>query len=55
MKYVCRDCASEDLLFDSISRFNQRTLMFDLVEVLDGVYCNSCEEYVTAEEDYTDE
>lgn len=47
--YICRLCGSQDLEFDATAVFNKRTGKFELMNVLDGVYCNKCDHQVTEE------
>lgn len=42
--YICTRCKGRDLVFDATAVFNKRTCKFEMLDVLDGVFCNTCGE-----------
>lgn len=42
--YICTRCKGQDLVFDATAVFNKRTLLFEMLDVLEGVYCKTCQE-----------
>ena len=42
--YICTRCKGQDLVFDATAVFNKRTGKFEMMDVLDGVWCNTCSE-----------
>lgn len=47
--YVCTICKGQDLVFDATATFNKRTGRFEMKDVLDGVFCNTCDTHVRDE------
>lgn len=45
-KKVCSECGSEDITFDTISRWNKHTQDYELVDFFDVVYCLDCSDDV---------
>lgn len=42
--YVCTRCGGTNLVFDANATFNNRTGLFELTDVRDGVFCYDCGE-----------
>jgi len=43
IKYVCRDCGSDDVLIDAWAKWNEETQQMELATTFDHTHCASCD------------
>ena len=44
--FYCKQCGESDIIHDATARYDPETDKYEVVDVLDGSYCVSCEETV---------
>jgi len=52
---VCNKCGSDDIVFDAYARWCAMKDMFELDEVFEYTYCNSCDSETEAFDEELDE